>query len=154
MAFPFMDYYISCALKQQATWHTWKVLEGQSYMLQDIFFHFISFLFIKVGWQLFISFSKKRAKFKISDQPLYMSSKALDYDSWKCCCKSSLYLNVVSLCEQAYCFSPLWSNTCYVLALKQKAYGFSHHGALHILSSESYLTSMESFGRTILHSAG
>ena len=35
----------------------------------------------KVVCQLFFSFSKKRAKFKISDQPLYMSSKALDYVS-------------------------------------------------------------------------
>ena len=60
-----MEHYISCALKQQATWHTWKVLEGQSYILQDDCFHFISLLFIKVAWQLFISFSKKRAKFKI-----------------------------------------------------------------------------------------
>ena len=32
----------------------------------------------------------------------------------------SLCLNVGSLCEQAYCFSPLWSNTCYVFALKEK----------------------------------
>ena len=56
MAFPIMEHYITCALKQQATWHEWKVLEGQSYILQDDCFHFISLLFIKVAGQLFISF--------------------------------------------------------------------------------------------------
>ena len=104
MAFPFMDYYISGALKQKATWQTWKNLEGQSYIVQDSCFHFSSLLLYKGCVTLFISFSKNRAKFKIFDQHLYMSSKALDYDSWKCCCKSSLCLNVVSLCEQVIAF--------------------------------------------------
>ena len=107
----------------------------------SIFYHHFC---IKVEWNFFTSFSKKRAKFKMSDLPLKMSSKALNYVSWKCFFKSSFCLNVVPHCEQAYCFQPLWSNTCCVLALKQKVYSFSHHGALPILCSEttSYLICM------------
>ena len=37
LAFPIMEHYISFALKQQATGHQCKVLEGQSY----IYFHFL-----------------------------------------------------------------------------------------------------------------
>ena len=98
--------------------------------MQDNCFHFFHHFCKKVAWQSFISFSKMRANFKITDLPLKMSSKALNYVSWKCCFKSSFCLNVVPHCEQAYCFQPLWSNTCCVLALKQKVYAFSHHGAL------------------------
>ena len=35
LAFPIMEHYISFALKQQATGHQCKVLEGQSYIVQD-----------------------------------------------------------------------------------------------------------------------
>ena len=41
LAFPIIKHYISCALKQQATWHACKVLEGQSYIEQDNCFFFI-----------------------------------------------------------------------------------------------------------------
>ena len=136
--------YISFALKQQSTGHQCKVLEGQPYIMQDNCFHFYHHFCIKVEWNFYTSFQKKRAKFKMSDLPLKMSSKALNYVSWKCFFKSSFCLNVVPHCEQAYCFQPLWSNTCCVLALKQKVYSFSHHGALPILCSEttSYLICM------------
>ena len=144
LAFPIMEHYISFALKQQSPGHQCKVLEGQPYIMQDNCFHFYHHFCIKVEWNFFTSFSKKRAKFKMSDLPLKMSSKALNYVSWKCFFKSSFCLNVVPHCEQAYCFQPLWSNTCCVLALKQKVYSFSHHGALPILCSEttSYLICM------------
>ena len=39
-------------MKQQATWHECKVLEGQSYIVQDNFFLFFPYSCIKVWWKL------------------------------------------------------------------------------------------------------
>ena len=47
-----------CTLKQQATWHECKVLEGQSYIVHDNFFLFFPYSCIKVWWLLPISFPK------------------------------------------------------------------------------------------------
>ena len=63
-AFPIMAHYISCAMKQQATWHAWKVFEGLSYIVQDNCFQFFNYFCIKVAWHLFISFSKKEPNSK------------------------------------------------------------------------------------------
>ena len=48
LAFPIMEHYISFALKQQATGHQCKVLEGQPYIMQDNCFHFYHHFRIKV----------------------------------------------------------------------------------------------------------
>ena len=44
LAFPIMEHYKSFALKQQSPGHQCKVLEGQSYIMQDNCFHFLSSL--------------------------------------------------------------------------------------------------------------
>ena len=92
------------------------ILHYEGWLLPFFIINFVS----RLSETFLHPFQKKRAKFKMSDLPLKMSSKALNYVSWKCFFKSSFCLNVVPHCEQAYCFQPLWSNTCCVLALKQQ----------------------------------